>query len=264
MTATSEMVLPTAAVPRKTNSPENVVIYSKPKGGKTTIATELEDYLLIDLEQGSNKVDAVKIQANNLNELAAWISKIKAANAKSERGYAYKYLVVDTATELESWCEWDATITYMKTPMGKKFNRVLNAADKVVVDENGKEKLLPRSKWLSVLTLPKGAGYLYLRNSYKKWINQLMELAPHVIFYAHVKDSTIDKKGKEVAVKDLDLTGKIKQITAQKADAIGYAFWEDGELMISFSTRDGVEASSRCEHLKDKVLPFKWENIFID
>ena len=79
-----------------------------------------------------------------------------------------------------------------------------------------------------------------------------------------VKDAMAEKKGKEVAVKDLDLTGKLKMITAQKADAIGYVYWEGEELMICFQSKDGIEANSRCEHLKNTTLPFKWENIFID
>ena len=95
-------------------------------------------------------------------------------------------------------------------------------------------------------------------------MNILLTLAPHVIFVAHVKDAMAEKKGKEVAVKDLDLTGKLKMITAQKADAIGYAYWEGEELMICFQSKDGIEANSRCEHLKNTTLPFKWESIFID
>ena len=92
----------------------------------------------------------------------------------------------------------------------------------------------------------------------------LLTLAPHVIFVAHVKDAMIEKKGKEVAVKDLDLTGKLKMITAQKADAIGYVYWEGEELTISFSSKEGIEANSRCTHLKDSVIPFEWNKIFID
>lgn len=258
MSEKAELVLPTAPVPGTTKSPENLVIYSKPKVGKTTMLAQLENCLIIDLEKGTNKIDAMKVQANNLKELAAWIQKIRASEHK------YKYIAVDTVTELEAWCEWDATLVYMKTPMGKKFNRIVDAGDNLVLDEQGKSKLLPRAKWQSVLTLPKGAGYLYLRNSFKKWLNLLLDLAPHVIFVAHVRDSMSTKKGKEVATKDLDLTGKIKTTTAQKADAIGYVYWEGEQLMISFSTRDGAEANSRCEHLKNTIIPFEWDTIFID
>jgi hypothetical protein len=251
MSETKGIVLPTAPVPSTTKSPENLIIYSKPKTGKTTMLSKLKDCLIIDLEKGTNKIDAMKVQASNLNELQDIIKAVKASDHK------YKYVAVDTITELEAWCEWDATTMYMKTPMGKNFNRAQHP-------KTGEMKVLPRNQWDSVLGLPKGAGYLYLRNSFKKWMNILLTLAPHVIFVAHVKDAMSEKKGKEVAVKDLDLTGKLKMITAQKADAIGYVYWDKEELMICFQSKDGIEANSRCEHLKNTTLPFKWENIFID
>lgn len=251
MSETQGIVLPTAPVPSTTKSPENLIIYSKPKTGKTTMLSKLKNCLIIDLERGTNKIDAMKVQASNLNELQDIIKAVKASDHK------YKYVAVDTITELEAWCEWDATTMYMKTPMGKNFNRAQHP-------KTGEMKVLPKNQWESVLGLPKGAGYLYLRNSFKKWMNILLTLAPHVIFVAHVKDAMAEKKGKEVAVKDLDLTGKLKMITAQKADAIGYVYWEGEELMICFQSKDGIEANSRCEHLKNTTLPFKWENIFID
>ncbi len=71
-------------------------------------------------------------------------------------------------------------------------------------------------------------------------------------------------KGKEVAVKDLDLTGKIKQITCANADAVGYLYREDEKTMISFDSLDDITAGSRCEHLKGKTMPLDWSNIFID
>ena len=122
----------------------------------------------------------------------------------------------------------------------------------------------PRSQWESCLTLAKGAGYTYLRLSYKKWFSLLSDLADHVIFVAHVKDSMTEKNGKEVTISDLALTGKVKEITAKNADAIGYVYWEKEQLMISFSSQDGAEANSRCEHLKNRVMPFVWKDIFVD
>ena len=69
---------------------------------------------------------------------------------------------------------------------------------------------------------------------------------------------------KEVATKDLDLTGKIKSITCANADAIGYIYREDEQTMISFNSMDDVTAGSRCDHLKGQTMPLEWSNIFID
>ena len=259
MTETNELILPTEKILKLTDSPEKLIIYSKPKVGKTTMLAQLENNLIIDLEKGANKVDAMKIQANSLTELAKVINAIK----KSE--HKYDYISVDTISRLEDWCEWDGTAMYMRTGMGKKFNRVLDKDGNLVLDPaTGKSQVLARKNWVSCLTLPKGAGYLYLRNSFKKWLFMIMDLAPKVIFVAHLKDSSVDIKGKEVATKDLALTGMLKTITAGLVDAIGYVYWEEDQLMISFESRDGVEANSRCQHLANVTLNFEWDNIYID
>lgn len=251
----SELVfsLPREKVPKQTDSPENIIIYGKPKTGKTTMCAALDNCLLIDLEQGSNKVDAMKVQANNLVELGQIIQALK-----KEPGL-YKYIAIDSITRLEEWCEWDATAMYMRSPIGKAFNRYVDK-----YDDKGNQLTLPRNQWESVLTLPKGAGYLWLRLSFKKWLNLIQPLAKHIIYIAHVKDGSVDIKGKEVTVSDLDLTGKLKLIISQDADAIGYAFWEDGKLMLSFRSKDGSSDGSRCQHLANQVIPFEWDRIFID
>ena len=51
-------------------SPKNMIIYGPPKIGKTTVLSQLDDCLIIDLEQGSDMVDALKVKVNNLKELA--------------------------------------------------------------------------------------------------------------------------------------------------------------------------------------------------
>lgn len=253
MTPEFVFTLPTEKVPKKTESPENLIIYGKPKSGKTTKLAELDDCLIIDLENGTNKIDALKVQVNSLQDLSKLITAMKRSEKK------YRYVAIDTITRLEEWCEWDATWMYMKSLQGKNFNRY---PDKF--ESDGGLTPLPRSQWESVLSLPKGAGYLWLRNSFNKWKSLLKDLAPHVIFVAHVKDSSLEVKGKEVACRDIDLTGKLKTITAADADGIGYVYWEEGVQMISFVTKDGAEAGTRCPHLAGKSMPFDWKEIFID
>lgn len=230
--------LPTKKVSASRKSPKNFVLYGQPKIGKTTALSQLENCLIIDLEDGTDMVDALKIKANNLKELSEIGREIIKANKP------YKYIAVDTVTQLEVWCEQDAKKLYQNTPMGKNFDS--------------------DNKGLSVLSLPNGAGYLYLRMAYKKWIDRLNTLADHIILVGHLKEAKIDKKGKEVAVKDLDLTGKIKNITCANADAIGYVFREDDKTMISFDSMGDIQAGSRCEHLKGQTFPLEWDKIFID
>jgi hypothetical protein len=230
--------LPTKKVSASRKSPKNFVLYGQPKIGKTSALANLENCLIIDLEDGTDMVDALKIKANNLKELSEIGREIIKANKP------YKYIAIDTVTQLEVWCEQDAKRLYQNTPMGKNFDS--------------------DNKGLSVLSLPNGAGYLYLRMAYKKWIDRLNTLADHIILVGHLKEAKIDKKGKEVAVKDLDLTGKIKNITCANADAIGYVFRDEDTTMISFDSMGDIQAGSRCEHLKGQTFPLEWDKIFID
>lgn len=230
--------LPTKKQAATRKSPKNFVLYGQPKIGKTTALSQLDNCLIIDLEDGTDMLDALKIKANNLKELSMIGQEIIKA------GKPYKYIAIDTVTQLEVWCEYEAKKLYQNTPMGKNFDS--------------------DNKGLSVLSLPNGAGYLYLRQAYKKWIDRLNTLSDHIILVGHLKEAKIDKKGKEVAVKDLDLTGKIKNITCANADAIGYVFREDDTTMISFDSMGDIQAGSRCDHLKGQTFPLEWDKIFID
>ena len=168
------MILPTEKIKAETQSPESLIIYGPPKIGKTTLLAELDNFLILDLERGSNNIDALKIQVDSLADIKEAGTEIVKA------GRPYIGLIVDTATKLEDWCEWDATEEYMGSIMGKAFNSKMCS-------------ILPKSEWKSVLTLPNGAGYLWHRNSFKSWIGKINKLAKYKIHVAHVKDIFLEK-----------------------------------------------------------------------
>jgi len=217
------------------------VIYGQPKVGKTTALSMLDDCLIIDLEDGTDMLEALKLKVNNLKELEEAGAEIIKA------GKPYKYVAIDTITKLEEWAEKEATQMYLKSPMGKTFW------------EKNPEKP-------SVLTLPNGAGYLWLRIAYKKWIDAFRKLAEHVILVGHVRDKMIvDKQGHEVSASDLDLTGKIKSITCASADAIGYLYRDkEGDLAISFLAGKEIASGSRAQYLAGKKFKLDWSKIFVD
>ena len=49
--------------------PKNLILYGVPKIGKTTILSHLPDCLIIDIESGSDYVDALKVKISTLSEL---------------------------------------------------------------------------------------------------------------------------------------------------------------------------------------------------
>lgn len=247
----SEIVLPMTKVSAETKSPKNLIIFSKPKVGKTTLLSQLENCLILDLEDGSDYVDAIKLKAKSIDDIRAIGKAIK------EAGYPYKYVAVDTITALEEMCIPFAEDLYSKSSMGKNWFT------------EGKPK------YGSILNMPNGAGYPWLREAFTKVVDYLKTWAPRIILVGHVKDVVLDKNGSEFNALDLDLTGKLKRITSSQSDAIGYLFRKGNKNILSFKTTDEISCGARPEHLRNKevvlselndeeTLTTFWENVYID
>lgn len=245
-----EIKLPTSKVAATSKSPKNLVIFSKPKAGKTTVLSQLENCLILDLESGSDYVDAIKLKATSLDEIKAIGKAIKDA------GNPYDYVAIDTITALEEMCLPYAEELYTRTPMGKGW------------PTEGK------AKYGSILNLPNGAGYPWLREAFVKVIDYVKTWAPRTILVGHVKDTLLEKNGSNFNSLDLALTGKLKLITTSNSDAIGYLFRRGSKNILSFKTTDEISCGARPEHLRnqeieiselvDNKVVVNWDKIFID
>ena len=237
------IVLPTKKVKAERVNPKRIVIYSKPKTGKTTAYAGLEDNLIIDLENGSDYVEALKVKIGSLQELLDAGKAIKAA------GNPYKFITIDTVTALEEMIMPLAIKLYRQTPMGKNFD-----GD-------------------TVTTLANGAGYLYIRQAFFQVLDFIDTLAPTIILSGHIKDKVVDDKGEMVMSANIDLTGKIKSLICANADAIGYMYRKGTKTILSFKTNEEVTCGARPEHLRneeiviteliDGELKTSWEKVFI-
>ena len=238
------IILPTAKVKADRKNPKRLIIYSKPKTGKTSAFAGLENNLIIDLENGSDYVDALKIKVENLQEL------LEAGKAIKEAGKPYKYVTIDTVTALEDMVMPLAIKLYKQTSMGKNYD-----------GDN-------------VLSLPNGAGYLYLRQAFFQVLDFIDTLAPHIILSGHIKDKQVDDKGEMVLAANIDLTGKIKSLICANADAIGYMFRKGNKTILSFKTSEEVTCGARPEHLRNEEivvsemnekgeLEFHWDKIYV-
>lgn len=241
-----ELVLPTKKVAASRKNPKRLIIYSKPKVGKTTALAGLDNCLILDMENGSDFTDALKVKINNLSDLRAYGTKI------IEAGKPYKYIAVDTVTAMEDMVKPLALKLYRETPMGRSFT-----------GDN-------------ILTLPNGAGYGYLREAFFNVLDYIDTLADNIILLGHLKDRQIEIKGKEVNAADVDLTGKIKSLICANADAIAYMTREDNnKTVLNFQTSDTIICGARPEHLKnqqiviseiqeDGSLKTNWDKIYIE
>lgn len=239
-------------------NPKKLILFSKPKVGKTEMISALDNCLLIDLENGSEFVDAMKINVLNIAKeqevapivaLKQVISTIKEANKKAG-GYVYKYGAIDTVTALEEHVLLLANKLYIGTPQGRNWQ--------------GDD----------VTTLPNGAGYQYTRKALWIVLEELEECFETLIILGHLKDKFVEKEGKEMTERGLDLIGKSAAILCSQVDAIGYVYREDNKTIVNFQPSDSLICGSRSEHLKNQKitviesddnnkLTVDWSKIFI-
>jgi hypothetical protein len=237
------IVLPTSKVKAERVNPKRMVIYSKPKTGKTTCYAGLEDNLILDLEHGADFIEALKVPIANLQQL------LDTGKAIREAGKPYKYITIDTVTALEEMIHPLAIKLYRATPMGKNFD-----GD-------------------TITTLPNGAGYLYIRQAFFQVLDFVDTLADNIILSGHIKDKQVDDKGELVMSANIDLTGKIKSLICANADAIGYMFRKGPKTILSFKSNDEVTCGARPDHLRNKEiviadstdgdLKISWDEVYV-
>ena len=250
----SELVLPEDILPPTTVNPRKMLIFSAPKVGKTTLMAGLEDALIIDLEKGTDYVAAKKIQVNSIADLRVVARLIKEKNA-AKGGFFYKYIVIDTITKLEEIVKELAIEIHKKRPLGKTF----------------------KGDHYELLALPNGAGYGPLREAFEIVYNMFSTLCEHLILVGHLKKTSSIKanNGAEISARDIQLTGRLKEITCMDVDAIGYLYRTEGnKCVLSFKTsEDDMITGARPTHLKnteivvseliDGRMVYHWDKVYI-
>lgn len=220
------MQLPTVRSAPARQNPKLLTIFGQSKVGKTTTLSQLDNCLIIDTEKGTDFVSAMKVQVNNMKEFMETLKAIRDSEHK------YDFIALDTLDNLVYWIEQGICIE----------NKVKQIGD-----------------------IPYGGGYAQVRDGVMKMVNRLKTLSDHIILIGHRKKTLIGSDSVEVNTSSLDLSGKLKNLVMADSDAIGFVYRdEEGNLKITFEASDEIEAGSRCEHLRGKVLDFNWSNIFID
>lgn len=244
------LILPTEKIPASSVNPQFLILYGRPKAGKTSAIAQLDSNLIIDLEGGSKFIDAMAVQARSIKDLGEIASAIRQKNTEVGHSF-YKRITIDNATRLEEICLSYAATLYRQSPVGKNW------------------------KGDDVRTLPSGSGYFYLRQAVQKVISMFRELCDEFILIGHVKDVMIDNNGEELSEMALDLVGKLSSIVCGEADAVGLVYRKGNETHISFKGGDGTIKEARAKHLQgediviatgneDKSITTYWNKIYKD
>ena len=224
------LVLPKEKSVPKVNNPKFLILAGRPKAGKSTLMTALDNNLIIDLEDGYQALSALVVQARSINDFAEIANALKTEINNNEGKFPYKYITIDNATRLEEMCLSYAVQLYRQTPMGKNYQGT------------------------DVRTLPNGSGYMYLRQAVRKVIDMFRGLCETFILITHTKDRQINFEGTEVNEIAIDLAGKLGDILCGEADAIGYVYRKKNETIISFEGGEGTVREARANHLRGKKI----------
>lgn len=223
------IVLPKEKVKAKVENPRFLIIFGKPKASKTTLASRLDNNLIVDLEGGSEFLEALAVQARSVKDLGDIATAIR-EEIKQTGKKPYKYITLDNASRLEEICLSYAAQLYRATPMGKNYS--------------GND----------VRTLPNGSGYMYLQQAVRKVIDMFRDLCDNFILIGHTRDKLINKEGEELSEMSLDLVGKLANIICGEADAVGYVYRKRNETHISFEGGDNSVREARAPHLRGKNI----------
>ena len=242
-------------------NPVKLLLFAHTKVGKTTAVSKLPNALIIDLENGTNYITGNILNVKQLSlqsgkkeyAILYEIAKEIEETNQIQKRKVFKFIVFDTITALQDIAENLALEMYKMSPIGKNY------------------------RGSNILELPQGGGYYWLRKAFTSLYGAFENLSDYLIFLGHIKLSSITKDGEELTARDIELSGKMKQIICADCDAIGYLFRDKkapNKVIVSFKTNYlDLVTGARPQHLKDQEfvltelennnLKTYWEKIYI-
>ena len=220
-------------LPREKRKPINVrpklmILFGKYKSGKSSICSNIDNNLIIDLEHGYDNLEAMVVNGNTMSEICDIKRALDEELKNNMGGKPYKYITIDNATRLEELSMEYAIKLYKNTPMGKNYEGT------------------------DLKTLPQGAGYMYIRQAINNIINWFIPCCDTLILVAHTKAKQIRINSEEMDEMSVDLFGKTGDLLCGLSDAVGYVFRRDNQTIISFKAGDNIIKGARPSYLTNK------------
>jgi hypothetical protein len=243
-----ELKLPEKITEVRETAPNDLILISVPKTGKSTILAELTkgkngEGILFNLEKGGT--DYLSGKFLDIYPTATTSMREALDNYKGYRDLLlknkgkYKFLLIDSLTALNDLAEIMGTYYYMYSiPQGKNFNKD---------PKTGKVYDFEDPLFKTVNSLPEGYGYQYSRKWFLDQIDMFSEIAPYRIYTAHVKDKLIKNSQDEtISGMEINLTGKLKNIMSSRVSAMCKLIADGDKRYLSFQVdNDNVIAGSR-------------------
>ena len=200
-----------------------LLLYGKPKTGKTTMASRFPKNLLIAFEKGYNAIDGIK--AVDINKWSQFRQVLKQLE-KPEARELYDTITIDTTTIAYEMCE------------------------QFVCSQNGVQ---------SIRDIPWGQGWTLVKKEFETCLRKITMLGYGLVLISHIetrKEKTADDS--EIEILAPSMPKRCYEVVNQIVDIIGYIAteWdEDGNSHRWLYTRQTptVMAGSRFPYLAPKI-----------
>ena len=200
-----------------------LLIYGKPKTGKTTMASRFPKNLLIAFEKGYNAIDGIKaVDINKWSEFRQVLRQLE----KPEAREMYDTITIDTTTIAYEMCE------------------------QFVCSQNGVQ---------SIRDIPWGQGWTLTKKEFESCLRKITMLGYGLVLISHIetrKEKTADDS--EIEILAPSMPKRCYEVVNQIVDIIGYIATEwddDGNSQRWLYTRQTptVMAGSRFPYLAPKI-----------
>ncbi len=200
-----------------------ILIYGKPKTGKTTLASKFPQNLLLAFEKGYNAIDNIYAQdINSWSDFKQVLRQLK----RPEVQELYHTITIDTATIAYEMCE------------------------KYICQQNSVQ---------SISEIPWGGGYAATKKEFEDCLRQITMLGYGLVLISHIetrKEKTADDS--EIEILAPSMPKRCYEVVNQIVDIIGYIAteWDDmGTSHRWLYTRQTptVMAGSRFPYLAPKI-----------
>lgn len=206
-----------------------VLLYGKPKSGKTTAAAQFPKALLCAFEHGYNAIGGVMAQdINSWSDFKQVLRQLE----KPEAHDMFETIVIDTVSIAWDYCE------------------------QFICKQNGVQK---------INEVPWGGGYAAEKKEFETCLRKITMLGYGVVLIAHGA-SRIEKnaEGGDIEIISPDLPKRAAEVCNGIVDIIGYIGneWIDGEQKRWLYTRETptLFAGSRFKYMPSKI-PFGYKEL---
>ena len=192
-------------------------IYGAPKTGKTTLAVQMPDAILLAFEKGYNALPGVMAQdITSWGEMKQVYRQLKKPAVKQK----YQSVIVDTIDIAADMCQ------------------------KYICDQNG------------ITTLGElgfGKGWTFFKNEFNQIFRGLTQLGYAVVFLGHHRE--LIEEGTNRTIIRPALSNSTKVTISGMADIIGYAHQKKDASMSILTLRhdDSIECGGRFKYIKPEI-----------